>query len=462
MLRRLLSLVASLSLLCAVPAACAVAPVASPLPLGFNLTAPAFYNPCPFIEQALCGQRGRGSAATLTLMVPFSSKQHSYTLRTDPAVKSLKVAGVAVTLTKGVATFDASGTPGKGTTVALATPGDPPVSIMRTDWLDLAKRGESFSPDFLGAMAGSSGFRFMDWAHTNASTATAWTPPTAPTFNGIAVPVEVMAALCAKTHTNMWLNIPPSISTAEAVRVIRIARAILPASLKLHVEWSNEVWNRAFAVGKIAAASPGGSAAYYGAQSAELYRAIKSIAGVDLILAWQYTSSIQGKQKVIDAFKAAGGDLSHVGGFAIAPYAWNSGASVKTYFEKQDQAGLIADLTANQRQYSVKIADTVKWAAGLGLKVMYYETGLQPNPRGKEQQAFAVAANRTPAAAAIFRQILADADAAGVSERYAFISAAQAQFGFYPDYDADPYPIGKVWQDYNRKVLPMRAAPATR
>lgn len=466
-LRHLLSICLAAALLCVSGAAPALAQSfasagpAAMVPLGFNLTPPTYYNPCPFIEQTLCGQRSRASAATSVVGVPLSSQSHNYTLRTDASVKSLKVGGVSVPIANGVATFDAAGTPGHGTTIALVTPTDPPVSIIRTDWVSLAAQGETFSPDFLNAVASARGFRFMDWNHTNDTTATSWTPANAPTFNGVIVPVEIEAALSARTGADMWLNIPASMPMTEAARVVGIARNILPPTLKLHVEWSNEVWNTAFAVGKTAAAAPGGSAVYYGSHVAELQRSLAKISGVDVVICWQYTSSLSGKQKVIDAFKAAGGDLSHVGGFCVAPYPWNSTNSTATYLANNDQAGLLADMAANESQYAYKLAETVNWAKAFGIPVFFYETGLSPMTRGTDQQNFGTTAARTPAGAAIFRKLLADADAAGVSERYAFITAAQAQFGFYPDYDADPFPIGKVWQEYNRRAWPAQRAQPT-
>jgi len=356
--------------------------------------------------------------------------------------------------------FNVTGTwTGKGTQVNVVTEGTASFAIVETSEFERYVAGERWRQQFLDVVTGSPGIRFMDWADVNDTPLTAWTPVTAATYNGGQAPIEDIANLCNKIGADCWLPIPPTMSMDEAKRVYTQLRSLLLPWLKIDAEWANEVWNDKFKIGQTANSFISGDAAFYGQNSAALSKAIAGIPGVSLVLAWQYTSSPQGKQKVIDSFKAAGGSMAGVS-FAIAPYAWNDKASIATYLANKDQAGLLADFAQNQKHYSYKMGETIALIRRNNIaELKFYEFGIQPNSRGPDQLAFGSSACQTEEAGTIVRQIFADADAAGIGDRYAYVAAGQAPFGFWPDYDgSEPYPMGQQLAAYNVKAWPMSRA----
>src|ERR1051325_3717782 len=265
---------------------------------------------------------GPGSYQT---MVQLNATTTNYTLIVlEGQVDSIRViGGNSATVTSGYASFDASTIPSAGCAIVIkaTSTGRTRVAIVETNELDRYNAGEVFRSSFLNFVAGSPMFRLMDWAQTNSTKQTAWTPVDAMSYHGKIVPVEHMVAVCNATGADMWLNIPASIPMAEAVRVVTWARAHLLPWLKLHVEWSNEVWNGSFPIGKVASASPLGKPVYYGQQCAALAKVLP--AGVDMMLCWQWVGP-KVMQKVIDAYKAAGGPWDKVYGLAFAPYPRNT------------------------------------------------------------------------------------------------------------------------------------------
>lgn len=111
-------------------------------------------------------------------------------------------------------------------------------------------REEPFHPAFLDRWRGFNTFRFMDWQQTNGSTQRDWTDRPTPescNFTERGVPMEVMVALCNKLKVNPWFCMP-HLATDDYVRQFAmLVKRTLDPSLIVHVEYSNEVWNRMFA-----------------------------------------------------------------------------------------------------------------------------------------------------------------------------------------------------------------------
>jgi hypothetical protein len=436
-------------------------------PHGLNMAPINYWTPTPFIDQVKAAMI-TPTAGKLTLAVPLETSSHNWTLLASPDVTMVRLPALGITIRgSGTFTFDAAGTPGHGTQVALstATPDQTSVQLVRTDHLDALNAGELFTPDAVDFITGAACLRFMDWCRTNQAAPTdtpitQWTPATAPTFNGVAVAIEYMAALCNKVGADCWFNMPSSVTIGEAVRVITLLRFLLSRGLKLHVEWSNEVWNtaRAFLTGRYATSQPQGPAAYYGQQAAKLSKAIKTIPGVDMILAWKWVSPQQ-VQKVIDAFKAAGGPWDVVFALAFAPYPWNQSKPVSAYMPA-DYDGLLDGLDANRAAMAPKLKDWVAVGKANGKPVVRYEEALSPFPMSDDETAFCVQALQSPRAAAIMRQLWADADAAGCGFGCFYNSASTGVFGFAPDYGSAGYPQRQAWMRYNRRAWPMARVAA--
>jgi hypothetical protein len=435
-------------------------------PHGLNIGAIAYWLPCPFMDQVMAALI-TPSQTGLTLGVPLEAQSHNWTLIASPDVTQVRLPTQNINIKgSGTFTFDAVGTPGHGTTIALttATPDKTVVQLVRTDWLDEFNAGQIFTPDALDVITGSSCLRFMDWCHTNDSAPndppiTAWTPMSERSYHGKAVPIEQMVALCNAVGADMWLNIPAALTMDEAKRVIVQARSLLLPGLKLHLEWSNEVWNTApsFKTGRYALTFPGGPIALYGGMMAALGSMILGMEGVDLIPCWKWVSPAQ-MHKVVSAYKAAGGSMDVVSAFGFAPYPFNQ-VAVSTFLP-DNYDGLLDELDRNRKAMASLIPLWVEVGKTYGKPVVRYEEALSPFVHGDVELAFCIKALQLPRAGQIMRALWADLDAAGCGFGCFYNSASTGVFGFAPDYGDVGYPQRVAWQRYNRRAWPMARVAA--
>lgn len=116
-------------------------------------------------------------------------------------------------------------------------------------------RTQVFHPGFLARWKDFNTFRFMDWMETNGSKQRNWSERPKPddfTWTEKGVPVEVMVDLCNRLKANPWFTLP-HLATDDYVRQFaRLVKARLDPALKVHVEYSNEIWNGMFAQTKYA------------------------------------------------------------------------------------------------------------------------------------------------------------------------------------------------------------------
>ncbi|MCX7807830.1 MAG: hypothetical protein N2515_04420, partial [Deltaproteobacteria bacterium] len=119
--------------------------------------------------------------------------------------------------------------------------------------------GQRFHPRFLKMMRDYALIRFMNWADENATHTREFLPPKrhfetswesrvkledAQWFGR--VPVEVMIELANAVHAEPWLTIP-SRADDHYVRMLgALVRSKLDPSLRVWIEYSNEVWNAIF------------------------------------------------------------------------------------------------------------------------------------------------------------------------------------------------------------------------
>ncbi|WP_420140254.1 calcium-binding protein [Sphingomonas sp.] len=131
-------------------------------------------------------------------------------------------------------------------------PNDPvrDIHVVRQDQLDLFNAGEIFNPAFIDKASDWSVLRYMDWGNTPASEQVSWeTRATldnatwASKSNGNGVPIELMVELANKTGTDMWWNAPTMADDAYVTAALTYIRDHLDPSLKVHVEYTNEMWN---------------------------------------------------------------------------------------------------------------------------------------------------------------------------------------------------------------------------
>jgi len=109
---------------------------------------------------------------------------------------------------------------------------------------------EPFYPLFLERLAHYQSLRFMDWQRTNNSASAHWAQrnkpntPTQADERGMAV--EHMVQLANRLGKHPWMCMP-HLATDDYVRQFAtLVRDTLHPDLKVHVEYSNEVWNGQF------------------------------------------------------------------------------------------------------------------------------------------------------------------------------------------------------------------------
>jgi PKD repeat protein len=108
-----------------------------------------------------------------------------------------------------------------------------------------------FRPMFLEKVAPWNGtLRFMDWTQTNWNPQVTWDDRTHVdrfSFTGAAgVPFEYVAKLASLTHKDIWVNLPYHADENYVRQMARFFRDNVPATQKIYVENSNELWNIGF------------------------------------------------------------------------------------------------------------------------------------------------------------------------------------------------------------------------
>jgi hypothetical protein len=114
---------------------------------------------------------------------------------------------------------------------------------------------DTYRPVFLQKLAPFNGpLRTMDWLLTNNNTDVNWADRTSPNRFSYAaydvrpgVPYEQIITLANTLHRDLWINVPVSASDDYVHNLAVLLRDTLDPSLKVYVEYSNELWNGLFA-----------------------------------------------------------------------------------------------------------------------------------------------------------------------------------------------------------------------
>ncbi|WP_294391036.1 calcium-binding protein [uncultured Sphingomonas sp.] len=131
-------------------------------------------------------------------------------------------------------------------------PGDPlrDLHVVRTDQVDLFQAGEIFNPAFVEKASAWDVLRFKDWGNIDPGKAVSWDDRSqvsdsswAKAQHADGVPLEVMVRLANETGTAMWWNVPGQADDTYVRNALSYIRDHLDPGIKLHVEYSNEVWN---------------------------------------------------------------------------------------------------------------------------------------------------------------------------------------------------------------------------
>ncbi len=182
-----------------------------------------------------------------------------------------------------------------------------------------------FNPKFIEKSKPFKTLRFMDWMQTNNSTQKDWSDRiklSNATWNGTGAPVEVMVALANKTNSNPWFNLPHQATDDYVRQFAQYVKTHLKPTLKVYVEYSNEVWNDVFKQSK-----------WVEAQGKEAFKNNPKLLGREK-LAWysRRTTEIVGifrevfanqKERVIGVMSAQAAVLE-TGQYALK-YPWSDG-----------------------------------------------------------------------------------------------------------------------------------------
>lgn len=257
-------------------------------------------------------------------------------------------------------------------------------------------RTEPFHPVFLNRWRGFGPFRFMTWQETNGSKDRDWADRSKPddsTWTRTGIPLEVMIDLCNRTKTDAWFCIP-HLATDDYVREFAtMVKRLLDPSLKVYVEYSNEVWNSMFAQHRYAeeqAKALGlgpkerpweGAAMFHGKRSVEIFQIFeKEFGGRDRlvrVIAWQAGGGEYWSDKMLLANSDAGKNCDAL---AIAPYV-----TMCIGPNSKPPSGEVSKWSLDQVFNHIEtkaLPECIKWmqtqkkiADKYGLKLVCYEAG---------------------------------------------------------------------------------------
>jgi hypothetical protein len=294
-------------------------------------------------------------------------------------------------------------------------------------------RTEPFSPPFLNRWRGLNTLRFMDWMDTNGSRQRDWADRPKPedaTWSVKGAPVEVMVDLCNRLHANPWFCLPHLASDNYVRQFATAVRGRLDPSLKVYVEYSNEVWNGSFEQhryaqeqGRKLGLGPKerpweGAAMFYARRSLELFRVWEEVFGgrerLVRVIAWQAASGPYWTDNMLLSYQDAG---RHCDALAIAPYITfmpsPTGKDLKSDDVAKWPVERVLDLVGtNALPECVRWMKTQKAVADkYGLKLLCYEAGqhlvgVGGAENNEELTRLLTAANRHPRMKGIYTKYL--------------------------------------------------------
>ncbi|WP_158540118.1 hypothetical protein [Rhodosalinus halophilus] len=148
-------------------------------------------------------------------------------------------------------------TPGPGAVTVEVKSTDPEgtgdhirdISLVREDHLALHEAGALFNPSWLALVRDLRAVRFMNWMDTNGSTLVRWEDRPRPedmtwSVQRHGVPVEVMVALANEIGADPWFTLPHLADDDFVRRFAEHVRDTLDPRLRVHAEYSNELWNQ--------------------------------------------------------------------------------------------------------------------------------------------------------------------------------------------------------------------------
>ena len=120
------------------------------------------------------------------------------------------------------------------------------IVIVPEQYEALHDAGEIFNPVWLKLIEDARALRFKDWMQVDGMTQAAWNTRPEPgdaTWGMRGAPVEVMVQLANQTGTEPWFSMPAGADEGYIRGFATYVRDHLDPRLKIHIEYSNEMWN---------------------------------------------------------------------------------------------------------------------------------------------------------------------------------------------------------------------------
>jgi len=256
---------------------------------------------------------------------------------------------------------------------------------------------QPFTPQFLNRWRSCNTIRFMDWMLTNGSKQRSWDERPTPQYCNYTergVPLEVMIELCNQLEANPWFCMPHSATDEYVKQFAQLVKRLLKPSLKIYIEYSNEVWNSIFEQHHYAAQKakelsippadkPWETAAkFYAQRSVELFKIWENVFLNDKdrlvrVIAWQAASGEYWTDKMILSYNDT---YKNCDALAIAPYF-----SMNVSSDSKPNAETVANWSVEQvldfaRTNAIPEAENwmrthKKVANKYGLRLIAYEAG---------------------------------------------------------------------------------------
>ncbi|MFB9883871.1 IPT/TIG domain-containing protein [Planobispora siamensis] len=300
-------------------------------------------------------------------------------------------------------------TPGAGGRFLRVTRTDPDdyVRNIRVWMPGFEATGEAqvFHPQFLDSLKGMKTLRFMDWMGTNASPYTTWesypTPESSTQTRGVAV--DLMIDLANRIGADPWFNMPHQADDEFVRSFARAVRDKLAPGRKAYIEYSNELWNSAYAFQQTPWVRGKGQELGLATEpwvAGQRYQALRS---VEIFQIWNEEFGAEAGTRLVRVAGVQSGNVGvahdvlsyrnaheHVDAIAVAPYfdcgdQWIPGDS-RSYFPGHPtvapyvkEGGVDRLLQACQRSIDVGARDQILRHKALadqyGLSLVAYEAG---------------------------------------------------------------------------------------
>ncbi|MBW2203781.1 MAG: hypothetical protein JRF52_06680, partial [Deltaproteobacteria bacterium] len=247
-----------------------------------------------------------------------------------------------------------------------------------------------FHPEFLKRWSGFKVIRFMDWMRTNNSVVETWAerPTTGLQTQGSdrGVALEYMILLANRLKASPWFCMPHEATHGYVENFAKMVKEKLNPSLKVYVEYSNEVWNSRFQQARYAGRVGQGldlskdpfeaGLFFYAKRAKEIFQIWEDVFGgpdrLVRVLAAQSTNSWT-SEKILGFDKA----YKNADVLAIAPYFGGNLGKPDTAVEvvKMSLQGILDLCRVHMAIRHKEVAEHAAVAEKHGLDLIAYEGG---------------------------------------------------------------------------------------